>query len=151
MKDCMEYSNLETRTPNTPNAIICDMDGCLALITNRSPYDSGKCEQDLVNEPIKHIVNKYSLDHIIIICSGREDKFRQETERWLIKHGIKHDMILMRKTGDNRKDSIIKQEIFESKIKDKYRIRFLLDDRQQVVDMYRSLGLTVLQVAPGNF
>jgi len=57
----------------------------------------------------------------------------------------------MRKTGDSRKDSIVKREIFEEHIKGKYRIQFVLDDRNQVVEMWRQLGLTCLQVAEGDF
>jgi len=57
----------------------------------------------------------------------------------------------MRPTGDNRKDAIVKREIFDREIRDRYRILFVLDDRNQVVDMWRELGLTCLQVAPGDF
>ena len=57
----------------------------------------------------------------------------------------------MRKTGDNRKDCIVKRELFDAHIKDKYYIDFILDDRNQVVNMWRELGFTVMQVADGNF
>ena len=57
----------------------------------------------------------------------------------------------MRKTGDNRKDSIIKEEIYRNLIEPNYNIEFVLDDRNQVVDMWRRIGLTCLQVADGNF
>lgn len=57
----------------------------------------------------------------------------------------------MRPEGDERKDSIVKQEIYEKYIKDRYNVRFVLDDRNQVVDMWREVGLKVLQVAPGDF
>jgi len=57
----------------------------------------------------------------------------------------------MRATGDNRKDSIVKKEIYEGIIKPVFDVKFVLDDRNQVVEMWRSLGLTVLQVADGNF
>ncbi len=33
----------------------------------------------------------------------------------------------------------------------RYTIKFVLDDRNQVVEFWRSLGLTVLQVAEGDF
>ena len=45
----------------------------------------------------------------------------------------------MRKTGDNRKDSIIKREIFENDIRPYYNIDYVLDDRNQVVEMWRSI------------
>jgi hypothetical protein len=58
----------------------------------------------------------------------------------------------MRKNNDQRKDSIIKFELFENHIKDKYYVELVVDDRQQVVDMWRrKLGLTCLQVDYGDF
>lgn len=58
--------------------------------------------------------------------------------------------LLMRPKKDNRKDSVIKKELFD-KIKDKYNIQYVFDDRDQVVEMWRELGLTCLKVADGNF
>jgi hypothetical protein len=57
----------------------------------------------------------------------------------------------MRKTDDNRKDCIVKKEIYETFIKDKYNVLFVMDDRNQVVNMWREQGLTCFQVADGNF
>ena len=57
----------------------------------------------------------------------------------------------MRKNNDFRGDEIIKKEIYIEKIKDKYNILFVLDDRQKVVNMWRDLNLTCLQVANGDF
>jgi hypothetical protein len=57
----------------------------------------------------------------------------------------------MHAAADMRKDSVVKQELFERFVRDKYNISFILDDRQQVVDMWRGLGLTVFQVAEGDF
>lgn len=58
----------------------------------------------------------------------------------------------MREAGNNEKDSIIKRRLFDTYIKDKYDIQFVLDDRNQVVDMWRKdLGLCCLQVDYGDF
>jgi hypothetical protein len=57
----------------------------------------------------------------------------------------------MRAEGDTRKDSIIKEEIYRAEIENKYNVLFVLDDRNQVVELWRRLGLTCLQVAEGNF
>ncbi|MBC7881197.1 MAG: AAA family ATPase [Anaerolineae bacterium] len=136
--------------PNLPNAIICDLDGTLALLGRRNPYDAAHCEEDTLNEPIRSILLAAPEDKILLV-SGRQDQYKPQTERWLATHNIRYDALIMRKTGDMRKDSIIKQEIFENEIRDHYNIRFVLDDRNSVVEMWRSVGLTCLQVAPGNF
>ena len=57
----------------------------------------------------------------------------------------------MRKEKDYRQDAIIKQEIYENEIEGKYNIHFVLDDRDQVVAMWRKKGLTCLQVDYGDF
>ncbi len=137
-----------------PHAVICDLDGTLALMNGRSPYDYDKCDTDLVNETIRNIVwQTTGLTNHLIFISGREDSCKEKTIKWLKEKVQIHRTydLHMRKTGDNRKDSIIKREIFDREIKDKYYVEFILDDRNQIVDMWREMGLTCLQVAEGNF
>jgi len=43
----------------------------------------------------------------------------------------------MRAAGDMRKDLIVKRELFDRHIRDRYRIAFVLDDRDQVVQITR--------------
>ncbi|GBO53918.1 hypothetical protein APA_1866 [Pseudanabaena sp. lw0831] len=137
------------RNPDLPDAIICDLDGTLALIGDRSPYDGASCEKDLVNEPVRSILQ--TSGKAIVFVSGREDKSKPQTLAWLEKHGISFDSLHMRKSGDMRKDSIVKKEIYDEFILDKYNVAFVLDDRDQVVRVWRDLGLTCLQVDYGDF
>jgi hypothetical protein len=139
-------------------AIICDLDGTLALKhENRTWYDASTCDRDIINMPILEICSAFAKTHHIVFCSGRENRFREQTLMFLKKcfHDFieGHDFSLfMRETQDNRKDSIVKYEIYMNSIKDMYDILFVLDDRTQVVQMWRnSIGLTCLQVAEGNF
>jgi predicted kinase len=135
-------------------AVICDLDGTLALIHNRSPYDASNCDiKDLPNTPVIETVKAHHLaGRFIIFCSGREDKYRPETERFIEKHlpGLPYQLF-MRKTDDFRKDAIIKEEIYQDHIAGKYNVLLVLDDRDQVVTFWREKGLTCFQVAPGNF
>lgn len=137
--------------PNLPDAIIVDMDGTLALMGDRSPYDVSKCDQDPPNYPVLETVLKWQGDREVIIMSGRTDDGKAATESWLKQYDVKYKYIYMRTLGDMRKDSIVKQELYEQNILGKFNVSFILDDRQQVVDMWRSLGLTVFQVAEGDF
>lgn len=137
---------------NLPHAILCDLDGTLALVNDRSPYDAEKCEQDFVNEPVADIVDSYCRDGTtIILISGRGEQHKPQTIRWLAKYGIDYHFLFMRKEGDSRKDAIVKHEIYQEHIAGKYNIKFVLDDRNQVVAVWRALGLTVLQVADGDY
>jgi predicted kinase len=143
-----------------PDAIICDIDGTVALMKNRSPYDASTCENDDPNTLIVGILQSYieglSNDLMprptVLFVSGREDKFREKTEEWLKKWiTVPGWSLFMRPTGDFRKDNIVKKEIYEDMIKDKYNVYFVLDDRDRVVRMWREQGLKCLQVANGDF
>jgi hypothetical protein len=57
----------------------------------------------------------------------------------------------MRATADPREDYIIKKEIYETQIKDKYDVLFCLDDRKQVTQMWREQGLVCLQCEFGEY
>ena len=135
-----------------PDAIIVDLDGTLAMMNGRNPYNTSKCEQDTPNEVVEMIIKLcWKAGLRILVTSGRENQYREKTINWLVKYEIHFDLILMRGTGDYRKDAIIKQELYEQNIAGKYNVRFVLDDRNQVVDLWRSLGLICLQVAAGDY
>jgi predicted kinase len=148
-------SNIEytTQNPILPKALICDLDGTLALMNGRNPFDASRCDEDLLNNPVANVLINYKkLGYKIILLSGREDKYQEPTLRFLENHKIEFDALLMRKTADSRKDSIIKKEIFDAEIRDKFFVEFVLDDRNQVVDMWRNeLQLPCFQVYYGDF
>jgi len=124
----------------------------LALLDGRDPYDASEAEYDLPNLPVIDDLHRYQEDGgKVIITSGRSDKYGKETIAWLEKVNIKPDLLIMRKQDDVRKDSVLKKEMFMDHIYGKFNVEKVTDDRQQVVDMWRDLGLTVLQVADGRF
>lgn len=135
-----------------PKAILCDLDGTLAIL-HRSPFNALKCDTDTVNEPIAEIVRTYHRIGVqVILLSGREDHSRELTINWLQQNHIPFHALYMRKEKDFRKDAIIKKELFDQHIKDKYFVQFVLDDRNQVVNLWRlDLGLPCLQVNYGDF
>lgn len=138
--------------PGIPDAIICDLDGTLCLHNGRSPYDTEKCESDLVNWSVYETLIKFwSTGCKIIFLSGRDEAFREQTSNWMNHNLIVHGDLYMRPHDDRRDDSIVKRELFDKYIRGKYNIDFVLDDRTRVVDMWRSLGLTCFQVAEGDF
>ncbi len=136
-----------------PKAILCDLDGTLALMNGRNPFDASKCDEDLLNEPVANVLKNYKqLGYKILLVSGREDQYKDPTLRFLEKHGIEFDDLIMRKTKDSRKDSVIKTDIYNEFIKEQYFVEFVLDDRNQVVDMWRNdLKLPCFQVYYGDF
>lgn len=142
-------------------ALIIDLDGTLADIRVRLKHlENGKkdwksfnktIETDELHEWCKEIITRFSPDHKIIIVSGRTDELKTETEEWLAKHQITYHHLFMREKLDYRPDTDVKLEIYETEIRDRFSILFVLDDRQSVVNMWRAMGLVVLQCAPGDF
>ncbi len=136
-----------------PDAILVDLDGTVALMGDRGPYDSKRVHLDRPNAPVIRAVRAmFEAGHTIVYCSGRTDDSRAATEAWLDQHvGVPYAGLHMRKTGDTRKDAIVKREIFDRDLRHSWHIVAVFDDRNQVVRMWRELGLTVFQVADGNF
>lgn len=137
--------------PTLPKAVICDIDGTLAHMVNRGPYDPTKYLDDEKDDFVHWAFSRLSENATRIIVSGRGEEYRADTEKWLENHGITFDHLYMRPANDNRQDALIKKEIYEAHIKGKYEVRCVLDDRNRVVQMWREQGLTVLQVADGDF
>ena len=140
-----------TPDPMLQPAIVCDIDGTLAHMHDRSPYDWSKVGNDMVDIPIAWLTSILFRSVSVILVSGRDESCRKETEDWLAKNGICYTKLFMRKEGDNRPDEVVKEEIFNDNIRGNYNVRFVLDDRNKVVDMWRQLGLKCLQVAEGDF
>jgi hypothetical protein len=87
-----------------------------------------------------------------VFLSGRTAGCQDATTAWLTQHvGGPFDGPFMRAAGDHRKDSIVKAELFDRHVRDTYDVTCVLDDRKQVVDTWRAMDLTVLQVAEGDF
>ena len=121
-----------------PPAVICDMDGTLAHMNGRSPYDFMSAGEDTLNKPVASTIKAlHDAGNTIIIFSGREDVCRSITEKWLNDNGIPWDALYMRASGDKRKDDRVKYEMIVNNIIGKYHITCWMDDRNQVVDMVR--------------
>jgi predicted kinase len=138
---------------NTPKAIIVDIDGTLAQMQGRSPYDWHRVGEDTPVEAVMNAVHAASqFNRKIIVMSGRDEACHDITKTWLTKHlGVSWHELHMRPEGDNRKDNIIKQELFDKHVRTKYHVEYILDDRDQVVKMWRAMGIPTFQVAEGNF
>lgn len=145
--------NKITQNTNLPYAILCDIDGTIANMWERSPYDYTKVSEDKPYWDIINLVTNISEGKELIFVSGRSDECKEDTVKWLAFHFgiVTKDVILhMRKEWDNRKDSIIKYEILQEITKEYY-IQYIFDDRDQVVQMEREAGFRVLQVANWSF
>lgn len=139
--------------PGLPSAVVCDMDGTLAIMGNRSPYDASECDKlDSPNVPVCRCLDAMlASGSTVLFVSAREEKDRAPTERFIRACGFSPDRLYMRATGDTRKDAVVKRELFDTHIRGRFNVLFVLDDRNQVVRAWRSMGLPCFQVAEGAF
>lgn len=133
-----------------PVAYIFDVDGTLALMKGRGPYDWNRVGEDEPNWRVLDILHDLQKHSSIIVFTGRDGVCKSKTLEWLDAWGVELTHFDIRPEGNTEKDSIIKKRMFD-KIKDDYNIQGVFDDRDQVVKMWRDIGLTCFQVAEGNF
>ena len=149
------------------NTIIFDLDGTLALIDKRrdlSRKPNGKIDFKILHDPSNIYLDKPNLPVIrmaqlfaqdgfnIVIFSGRSDKTKFTTKSWLTHNRVPFHKLVMRphKTMNFIPDEVLKKDMLDKHL-DINDIFMVVDDRQKVVDMWRSLGLICLQAAEGNF
>lgn len=138
---------------DAPEIVLVDIDGTVALIGDRDPYDMHTVGRDRPNEAVISAVRAmHAAGYGVVFCTGRDSRARHATEAWLAAHvGVPYLALHMRRFGDDRQDAVVKREIFEREVRDRFRVVGVFDDRMQVVRMWRALGLTVFQVAEGDF
>ncbi|MCI4062411.1 AAA family ATPase [Micromonospora sp. R77] len=146
-------ARVERTGTGRPDVVLVDIDGTVALTVSRSPYDMTRVGEDAPNEAVIAAVRAmHAAGYGVVFCSGRDASARAATEAWLARHvHVPYLALHLRAIGDQRRDAVVKQEIYEREIRDRYRVVGVFDDRMQVVRMWRSLGLTVFQVAEGDF
>lgn len=136
--------------PNLPNAIICDIDGTVAYMVDRGPFELDKVYGDRVRGIVADVVAAFAkkVNAKILFVSGRDAACSLDTQRWIStklypvsEYSWMQWDLFMRPKGDMRKDSIVKREIYEANIKGKYNVLAVFDDRPQIIRTWRYIGL----------
>ena len=161
--------------------VICDIDGTimnvedrLALaIKNKRPEDK-RMNWDIFLDPkvmeaedrpnwdVVFLIKKLmSTGSTILFTSARNERHRDVTMRQLAQgcninmrispYTNKGNRLYLRDDDDFRPDDITKKEIFERVLTDGFRPQLAFDDRDQVVNMWRDMGLPCFQVRGGKF
>lgn len=149
------------KDPNKMNCIVVDIDGTLAIRGNRSPYEYWKAHKDELNIPVANLVHDLQQANpklVTVVVTARENMANEAgwtvsdmTQRWLRDNHVHFDEIHIREFGDKRPDWKVKEDIYNIFIGHHYNVLYWIDDRKQVIDHMRSLGLAVLDVAGHEF
>lgn len=142
--------------------VILDIDGTLADCNHRRHHVANKpknwtafyeaMDDDVPNMPVVALARAMvTTGHKIICVSGRPSNYHRRTRDWLTRHNIPCWDLYTREEGDHRPDYVVKREKLALIRVVHGEPLFAVDDRQQVVDMWREEGITCLQCAPGDF
>lgn len=107
-------------------------------------------EKDIPNAKVVKICQALADNYAIYICTGRPEKFRERTEKWLESYGIPYNQILMRPDNNSESDAVIKKRMLDS-IQRTCNVVAVFDDRDKVVNMWRENGILCCQVAKGEY
>lgn len=145
-----QWIDMQVATPEKPACILVDIDGTLSNSEQRDifMFQAEEIYTDRVIEQVAYFVRKMNEDNVkVVFCSGREDRFREITEKWLKeKCKLDYDALFMRKTGDFRNDALVKEDMLKEQILPKYTPLFAIDDRKRVKQMWVKNGVFVFDV-----
>lgn len=140
--------------PALPACVLVDIDGTVAHLGERARFEEHLVGRDLPDPVVIDVVRRLHASGLdIVFLSGRGSGCREQTQAWLDEHvgASVASALFMRTQGDMRKDSIVKLELLMAEVAPRWAVEFVLDDRDQVVAAWRRAGLTVFQVAEGDF
>ena len=147
-----KYVDNLRRYTGKPKCIVIDMDSTMCFNTTKRPwFGDGAAEgmiNDVPNTGMCDMIRKLQEDFVIVVATGRDTTQEAVTKEWLAKQGINADEFYFRTNKDYRKGVVVKKEQIEA-ILEKYDIVAIFDDCEPIVDMYREMGLTVLQPNKG--
>lgn len=140
--------------------IVFDIDGTLSIPGSRLKYIQqpkkdwesfySHVGDDLLNVPIARICVALQVHNEVIFVTGRPEWCKNDTIDWLNHYGLldENSRIYMRCEGDYRPDHVVKPELINHLL---HKVEMVFEDRQAMVDKWRELGITCLQVAKGDY
>jgi len=146
--------------------ILVDLDGTLALNQHRFHFidkSRGKkidwdayfqaCDKDKPHTPVIETIQALKeKGYKIHILSARGSIVKEKTIQWLTKFDVPFDELTMREVASYTPDEELKKEWLLSYYPNyKTDVFCVFDDRDKVVKMWRSMGLSCFQVAEGDF
>lgn len=143
----------------TYGVAIVDLDGTLSDGTHRlhlmptkdlhltescSEFNKAAVNDKPIQSTIDVVRNLWRAGMGVVILTGRSDEVETDTILWLDLHKVKYDLLIMRRAEDNRKDTVIKEEVLRAI--GLHHITCAFDDSPNMISHFRSLGITTYQV-----
>lgn len=133
-------------------AVICDLDGTLALHQGRDPFDWAHIPEDAIDPRLEQILKDYCYQGIaIIFVTGRPERARAATEKWLFDHELYSYKLYMRADNDFSHGDDYKRKVYNDHIKGDYDVYCVFEDSNKCVKMWRDEGLLTCQVENSDY
>lgn len=146
--------------------IIFDIDGTVANVSKRVKHLQGEVrdwekfyegfKDDEVIRPIADLLR--AVDHsyqpfLQLVCvTARPERTWTDTVRWLNeKAGFEPYKIFMRDDADDRPEAEVKRDLVEFLRREGYPIVLAFANRDEIVRMYRDMGIPCCQVSEGAY
>ena len=132
-------------------AVIFDVDNCLSNdgrrichLPDHEKYHEGQIEDHAHSGNIMTLISYLERGYHVLVVTGRPERYRMDTMRWLNKFILSEfkDCVSyhFRDDLDQRSSVEVKKAIVQNLLKT-FDIRQAFDDRKDIVDMYKSLGI----------
>jgi hypothetical protein len=135
--------------PDRRPLAIVDIDGVVADVRHRLPHIARRPKDwDAFFDAAPHdpphregveLVQRLVADHEVVFLTGRPERCRADTERWLEQYGIGGHELLMRPARDRRPAAIVKVEMLQRRAEGR-EVGVVVDDDERVVEAMRRAG-----------
>ena len=136
---------------NLPHVRIVDLDSTISddmwrlwLIDPTAPDSESKYHAYHCYASEDKPINRYIVDESpapVVLLTARPEYLRQKTVEWLERHGFDYSLLLMRANDDHRPSAVMKKELVENTVFKIARVERAFDDREDVIEMYQSIGI----------
>jgi phosphoglycolate phosphatase-like HAD superfamily hydrolase len=131
---------------------VFDIDGVLADVRHRlhhldarpknwDRFFEAAVDDDPLTEGLRLAV-EMAAAHDIVYLTGRPERTRSDTQRWLAQHGAPTGRLLMRRDGDRRPARVVKLALARQ-LAARGRLAIVVDDDPDVVEALDGAGLPV--------
>ena len=163
MSAVQTYENWNWREsePEPGAAVIVDLDGVLADASGRQQFVQGPkknwdaffdaCGDDPLITTNASAVSLFDPTFAVIILTSRPLRVRDKTVDWLIRNGVRWDLLVMRASGDYAEAHDFKRRAHDDLVAAGFEIRLAYDDDPRNVAMYEALGIRTIHVPSGYY
>jgi len=144
--------------------VVFDLDGVLADAAHRQDVlfsGSGRRKNwqaffaragdDAVIGEIARVTELLDPDLCLVLLTARPTTIRDLTIDWLVKHGLRWDLLVMRPEGDYRSSPDAKQLAVHELRAAGFDLRLAFDDDQRNVDMFHAEGVPCVYIHSGYY